>query len=196
MDTKPPDTWVLDRMVLAVERVRERLLRVTSALDGAGIPYAVVGGNAVGAWVARVDVAAVRNTQDVDILIRRTDLPVTIQVLEAEGFVYRHVASVDMFLDGPDAKPRDAVHVAFSNEKVRDDYLLPTPDVAEYEIAPPFRVLPLEALVRMKLTSFRRKDQVHIQDLIDVGLVDQSWLGRVPPELADRLREILANPDG
>jgi hypothetical protein len=48
----------------------------------------------------------------------------------------------------------------------------------------------------MKLTSFRLKDQVHIQDLIGVGLVDASWLDRLPPELAPRLAEILAKPDG
>jgi len=58
-----PFSW--DRMIEAVEAVRERALRATAALKQAGIPYAVVGGNAVAAWVARVDKAAVRNTQDV-----------------------------------------------------------------------------------------------------------------------------------
>ena len=54
-------------MERAVEKVRQRLLRAASALEQAGVPYAVVGGNAVAAWVSRVDEAAVRNTQDVDI---------------------------------------------------------------------------------------------------------------------------------
>src|SRR4051812_48134793 len=45
----------LDRMVRAVERVRERLVRATAALEKAGIPYAVAGGNAVAVWVTRVD---------------------------------------------------------------------------------------------------------------------------------------------
>jgi hypothetical protein len=67
---------LLDRMVLAVERVRERVLRATSALESAGVPYAVAGGNAVAAWVATVDPSAVRNTQDGDILLRRADLDV------------------------------------------------------------------------------------------------------------------------
>ena len=69
-----PDMTLLDRMVLAVERVRDRLKRASGALEAAGIPYAVAGGNAVAAWVATVDAAAVRNTQDVDILLRRADL--------------------------------------------------------------------------------------------------------------------------
>ena len=33
------------------------------SLDGAGVPYAVAGGNAVAEWVARVDEGAVRNTR-------------------------------------------------------------------------------------------------------------------------------------
>lgn len=52
----------LERMVRAVEKVRDRLLRAARALEAAGVPYAVAGGNAVAAWVSRVDVAAVRNT--------------------------------------------------------------------------------------------------------------------------------------
>jgi len=56
-------------MVRAVERVRERLCRAVAALEAAEVPYAVAGGHAVAAWVSRVDEAAVRNTQDVDILV-------------------------------------------------------------------------------------------------------------------------------
>ena len=70
-------------MVLAVERVRDRLKRVAAALEAAGIPYAVAGGNAVAAWVATVDASAVRNTQDVDILLRRSDLEAAAQAIEA-----------------------------------------------------------------------------------------------------------------
>ncbi len=57
-----------ERMIRAVEKVRQRLLRAASALESAGIPYAVAGGNAVAAWVSRVDEAAVRNTQDVGLI--------------------------------------------------------------------------------------------------------------------------------
>ena len=61
-------------MIGAVEDVRRRLERAKSALEAAGIDYAVIGGNAVAAWVSRVDRAAVRNTRDVGILLRRGDL--------------------------------------------------------------------------------------------------------------------------
>ena len=94
MSAFPPD--ILDRMVRAVEKVRERLARATAALEKAGVPYAVAGGNAVAAWVATVDEAAVRNTQDVDILLRRADLDRAREALEKAGFTYRHAASIDM----------------------------------------------------------------------------------------------------
>lgn len=85
------DVNLLDRMVSAVEKVRERLLRATAALERAGVPYAVIGGNAVASWVASVDEAAVRTTQDVDILLQRSDLAAANTALEDVGFVYRHV---------------------------------------------------------------------------------------------------------
>src|ERR1700756_4170990 len=122
-----------DRMIRAVEKVRQRLLRASTALDQAGVPYAVIGGNAVAAWVARVDEAAVRNTQDVDLLLRRSDLPAAQSSLAAAGFVYRHVKGIDMFLDGPDAKARDAVHIVFAGEKVRQEDPSPSPSVTESE---------------------------------------------------------------
>jgi len=185
-----------ERMSNAVENVRRRLLRAAHALEQAGVPYAVAGGNAVAAWVSRVDEAAVRNTQDVDIVLRRADLAAAREALERAGFVYRQAASIDMFLDGPDAKARDAVHIVFASEKVRADYPSPVPDVSESAGTETFRLLSLDALVRMKLTSFHDKDRVHLRDLMDVGLVDASWLDWVPAALRSRLHELLDNPEG
>src|SRR5438067_13908319 len=108
-----------ERTLQAVDKVRDRLLRATAALEKAAVAYAVVGGNAVAAWVGQVDQSAVRFTQDVDLLIRRADLDTARVALEEAGFRYRHAASIDRFLDGPEAKARDAVHVIFATEKVR-----------------------------------------------------------------------------
>jgi len=185
-----------ERMSNAVEKVRLRLLKAVAALVQAKVKYAVAGGNAVAAWVSRVDEAAVRNTQDVDILLRRADLAAARQALEAAGFIYRHTASMDMFLDGPEAKARDAVHIVFAAEKVRPDYLASAPDVSESEETETFRLVTLEALVQMKLTSFRDKDRVHLRDLIGAGLVDESWLQKVAVPLRSRLQELLDSPEG
>src|SRR2546425_7306882 len=124
-----PVSW--QRMIRAVEKVRDRLLRAVRALETAKVPYAVAGGNAVAAWVTRVDEAAVRNTRDVDILLRRADLESARHALADAGFVYRHAASVDLFLDGPKGKARDAVHIIFACEKVRPAEPLANPDVTE-----------------------------------------------------------------
>src|SRR6476660_3633668 len=94
------DEDLLGRMVRAVEKVRDRLHRAARALGDAGIPYAVAGGNAVAAWVARVDESAARNTQDVDIVLRRVDPEAARQAMATARFVYRHAKGVDMFLDG------------------------------------------------------------------------------------------------
>jgi hypothetical protein len=186
----------LDRMVRAVEKVRERLLRATAALEKAGIPYAVAGGNAVAAWVTRVDEAAVRNTRDVDILIRRADLAGVRLALESVGFVYRHSASLDVFLDGPQSKARDGIHIIFANEKVRPHEPVANPDVTDAEAADQYRILALEPLVRVKLTAFRDKDRTHLRDLIDVGLVDSTWPARFAGELRQRLQSLIDNPEG
>ena len=186
----------IERMERAVIKVHERLLRSTAALELAGIPYAVVGGNAVAAWVSKIDEGAVRNTRDVDILLRREDLDDAKQALEKVGFVYRHVRGLDIFRDGPDGSVRDSVHVLFASEKMTGDELVPNPEISESESGKEFQVLSLEALVRTKLNAWRLKDRVHLQDMLEVGLIDQSWIERFPPELGKRLQHLIDTPEG
>jgi len=138
MDTVSLGLPSWERTLQAVEKIRERLLRAAAVLEKAGVAYAVAGGNAVATWVGRVDQSAVRFTQDVDILIRRADLDRARRAFESAGFIFRHAASVDMFLDGPDAKARDAVHIVFAGEKVRSEYTHPAPDVTESEASQAF----------------------------------------------------------
>jgi len=189
-----PIGW--ERALMAAEKVKERLRRATRALDAAGVPYAVAGGNAVAEWVGRVDEDAVRNTRDVDILVQRADLSVVRAALEAVGFIYQQVPDIDLFIDGPQGKPSGGIHLLFAGEKVRrdDDHILPT--LNESERASEFQVANLEAVVRMKLTAYRRKDQVHLLDLIGVGLIDATWPARFPPPLATRLQQLLDDPNG
>ena len=196
METLPLGYRSWERSLRAVEAVKSRLLRSTSALEVAGIAYAVIGGNAIAAWVGRVDESAVRFTQAVDLLIRRSDLEAVKSALEPLGFRYRHSSSIDMFLDGPEAKARDAVHVIFAGEPVRPDYAFPAPDIDESEPSETIRVLSLSALARMKLTSFRDKDRMHLRDLIGVGLIDESWPAQLPDLLANRLQALLDTPEG
>ena len=194
-----PVSW--QRMDRAIERVKERLLRAAKALERAGVPYAMIGGNAVAAWVSRVDEAAVRNTRDVDLLLRREDFPVAEAALAEVGFVHRRVAmpgtggAMDVFLDGPEAKVREAVHVLWAGERVRAESLEAAPDVTESEDAGEFQIIALPALVRMKLTAFRDKDRMHLRDLLDVGLLDETWLLDLSPGLRERLQLLLDTPE-
>lgn len=187
---------ILDRMVLAVEKVRERLLRATAALEAAGVPYAVIGGNAVAAWVSKVDPGAARNTVDVDIMVNRADLPAVKAALEKAGFVHYELMDVHMFLDGPDGRPRDAVHLLFAGEKVKQSYSTAAPSLAATDKHESHTLIALEPLVVMKLTAFRDKDRTHLRDMLEVGIVDATWLSRLPAELAARLQELLDNPEG
>jgi hypothetical protein len=185
-----------------LEKVKERLRRVAEALRRANLAYAVVGGNAVAAWVSRVDEAAVRNTRDVDVLLRRADFDQIKTALAQVGFVHRRVTSLgkagvmDVFLDGPDAKVRDAVHVLWAGENVLPDSVAPSPAVTEAEDAGGFMLINLEPLVRMKLTSFRDKDRMHLRDLLAVNLIDEAWLARFAEPLRGRLLTILNDPEG
>ena len=187
---------LLDRMVHAVEKVRERLHRSTQALEAAGIPYAVVGGNAVAAWVSKVDPDAARNTVDVDLMINRADLSSVKVAMAGAGFIYHEVYGVHMFLDGPEGRPRSAVHILFAGEKVDPTYTDPAPDVASLGQHEAYRLVDLEPLVRMKLTSYRDKDRTHLRDMLDVGLIDGSWVVRFPGELGQRLQHLVNTPGG
>lgn len=192
--TVGPIGW--ERALMAAEKVKERLRRATRALDAAGIPYAVAGGNAVAEWVGRIDEGAVRNTRDVDLLVRRADFGAVRTALEAVGFFHYQLLDVEMFIDGPQGRPSEAVHLLFAGERVRLEHEHLLPDLTESERAAEFQVASLEAVVRMKLIANRRKDQVHLLDLIGVGQIDGTWPARFPPPLGERLQQLLDDPNG
>jgi hypothetical protein len=62
----------------------------------------------------------------------------------------------------------------------------------ESEAGDQFRVVTLDALVRMKLAAFRDKDRTHLRDLLELGLLDD----RVDPPLRPRLKLLLDTPEG
>jgi len=183
------------RMERAVQRVTHRLKKTVDILEKGDIPYAVVGGNAVRTWVAQIDEAAVRTTKDVDILIRPADLSRMIKAMESSGFIYRQTTGLDMFVEHKDDSARDAVHVVLSGQMVREDDFEPNPDVEPYEKSHDFRTLQLESLVRMKLNAFRLKDRVHLVDMIEIGLIDETWPKLFPEPLRQRLQQLLDDPD-
>jgi hypothetical protein len=113
----------------------------------------------------------------------------------AAGFHHRNVSGLDMFVEHPDASTRDAVHVVFVGrvERPGDE---PNPDIEPMVRADDFRTIALQTLVQMKLNANRRKDQVHLLDLVSLGLIDPSWTPRFQEPLRSRLIELLNDPDG
>jgi hypothetical protein len=82
-----------------------------------------------------------------------------------------------------------------AKQMVKENDFESNPDVELSVYGDGILTLPLERLVRMKLNSFRLKDRVHILDLIDVGLLNESWIPRFPQPLGERLKSLIENPD-
>ncbi len=177
---------------MAIQDVTNRLNRIVQALNDAQIPYALAGGNAVAIWVATKDPAAVRTTKDVDLLLRREDLPKARAAALAADMDYFEVLGVGMFLDRQDPNPRHAVHLLWAGERVRPEYPLPSPTIDERQILDAgISVVSLPGLVRMKLMSNRDQDRVHLRDMIDTELVGRDLLIGLPEELSRRLDDLL-----
>jgi hypothetical protein len=178
---------------MALDAVTERLQRITRAFENAAVPYALVGGQAVALWVATKDPAAVRTTKDVDMLLRREDLPRARSAAMSIDMDYCEVVTVGMFLERANPNPRQAVHLIWAGEKVRPENPLAAPTIDErIELEPGMQVVLLAALVNMKLMANRDQDRLHLRDLIEVGLVGRDMLTNCPAELSVRLDALLS----
>jgi hypothetical protein len=177
--------------VLAVDRVEKRLRKVTAALDAAGVKYAVIGGNAVAAWVARVDPSATRSTPDVDLLVNQSDLESIDAVMQTLDFRSDTVARFSIYRDPDEPSMRSILRLVLANQSVESSDLYSTPSLNEAERDPQgFIVISLPALVRMKLTAYRTIDRVHIEDLLNVHVIDSVIRARLSSALQTRLTEI------
>jgi hypothetical protein len=175
-----------------VQQLFARVHQLHRMLSEAGIPYRLVGGLAVYMHVYERDPLAARLTADVDAAIRREHLSAVIAAAEKAGWVHRHVAGIDMLVDADLPKARSAVHLIFLNEKVRPEYAEPVPDSPPETTSEGILLAPVADLVQMKLTSYRLKDRVHIQDLDSVGLITPEIEARLPALLRSRLAEVRA----
>ncbi len=177
--------------VMAVDRVERLLTDVTRALDDAGVAYAVIGGNAVAAWVATVDPAATRATKDVDLLVRREDLSRMEEVMRVLDMIPVEVLGVHMFVDRHQPNPKLGVHLVFAGEIIRPHYRHPAPDPANaHRSAVGFMVVKIAELVKMKLQAFRAIDRAHVEDLIRVGLIGVTVVAELPDDLRERLEQV------
>ena len=173
-----------------VDQLFDRIQQFHLLMVKAEVPYRIVGGMAVYIHVFERDELAARLTADVDAAVERSNLERLIEAAEGEGWVHRHVSGVDMLTDARQPKARSAIHLIFLNEKVRADYAEPVPNSAPMQTKEGIFVASVADLVRMKLTSYRLKDRVHIQDMDAVRLITEEVERNLPDLLRKRLAKI------
>jgi hypothetical protein len=175
-----------------VEQLFELAGRVDRALSAARIEYRVVGGLATYLYVEEAEPDAGRLTKDIDIAVQRQDLERIAKAVEPAGLTYRHVAGVDMLVQTGAPSARRAVHLVFTGEKVRAHYPEPVPDLGSHQVLHGLRLIPLADLIKMKLTSFRAKDEAHLKDLDEAGLITAEIEAALSPLLRERLAHMRA----
>ncbi|MEZ5401967.1 MAG: hypothetical protein R2729_20005 [Bryobacteraceae bacterium] len=176
-----------------MDQLLDRVAKFHSLLAEAGVPYRLVGGMAVFLHVSARDRMSARLTRDIDAAIDRDQLPRVIAAAERAGWKYRHAAGIDMLVDAENPSARSAVHLVFLREKVRPEYVEEVPASEPERRRDGFFVASVADLVRMKLTSYRLKDRVHIQDLDGVGLITPEIEAGLPQLLRERLAEVRAS---
>ncbi len=116
--------------ILFEERVFEligTLQGLSRPLEQAGVPHELVGGLAVFLHVENADSTHSSLTRDIDLMIRRDDLPRVVAIAEDHGFRFRHSAGhpadMDMLLFAETNSARNAVHLLYAGEKVKASQL-------------------------------------------------------------------------
>jgi hypothetical protein len=175
-----------------VEQLFDLAGLVERVFSSAGLEYRVVGGLAAYLYVEEAEPDAGRLTKDIDIAVRREDLERIAKAAEPFGLQHRHVAGVDMLVQPGKPSARRAVHLVFTGEKVRPEYPEPTPELGSCRTIKGLRLIPLEDLIRMKLTSFRANDEAHLKDLDEAGLITPEIEAGLSPILAERLAQVRA----
>jgi hypothetical protein len=182
--------------VLFEERVFEligTLQQLSLPLEQAGVLHELVGGLAVFLHVENADSTHSSLTRDIDIMIRRSDLADVIAISEKHGFRFRHAAGLDMLIYGETNSARNAVHLLFEGEKVKETQLEPHPHIRPVRTGThgqDFLVIPVVDLVRMKLSSYRDKDRVHIRGMDAAGLITPEIEQSLSQPMQARLQHI------
>ncbi len=152
-----------------VDQLFEVAGRLAKALSQAGIEYRVIGGFAAYMHVNEIEPIAARLTRDIDVAIDRKDLDAIVEATRP--------------FDAEAPKAHSAVPLVFE----------PAPAFSQpVQYSNGLSIVSVADLVRMKLTSFRLKDRVHIQDLDGVGLITPEIEATLSPQLQTRLQEVRA----
>jgi hypothetical protein len=184
--TTPPESIFRqhDRLMGELE---QRMQRIVGALNSAGIRYAVIGGQAVIAWVSTVDPDAARTTKDIDLLVNERDVPAIAAAAQTVGLQYEFSYGIPMLVEKDNPSPKRGVHFLWAEQKVKEHDPHPTPSVEAAVVFEQTPFIVLSELIKLKLMANRDHDRAHIRDLIDVGLVGRAMLAQLPEDLATKL---------
>jgi hypothetical protein len=164
---------------------------VCGALSDAGIHYRMVGGMAVFFHVDMLDPIAARLTTGVDVAIQRVDLPRVGQAVRPLRLELRNDRGLNVLAGTVYDRVRTVGHLVFVREKIRSGYCEAVPDFSQPTVtAEGFLLASVTDLVRMKLTSYRIIDKVHIIDMDGVGLITPEIENALPEALRHRLQQV------
>ncbi len=169
------------------------LQRIAGVFVEEGLPWELVGGLAVLIHVEEVNPELSSLTRDVDLMVRRGDLEAIKTAAARHGFRFPHARGVDMLMYGVTDSAKNAVHLIFSGEFVSPAQASPNPPIEPVRKrihGSEVMVIPVGDLVRVKLSAYRLKDQVHIKTLDAAGLITPAIESGLPAELSDRLRHL------
>jgi hypothetical protein len=169
------------------------LHKIAGILSENNVPYELIGGLAVLVHVEEANPEFTALTRDVDLMIRREDLERVKEAAGSQGFRFRHTAGVDMPLYGETNSAKNAVHLIFSGEMVRPNQATPNPPIAPEKKqihGGDVMVIPVADLVRMKLSSYRDKDRVHVRGMDAAGLITPEVEAKLPGGLSTRLQHV------
>ncbi|HEY3739629.1 MAG TPA: hypothetical protein VGL53_07285 [Bryobacteraceae bacterium] len=174
---------------LGMQSLIDDLEKIVKVLNDSGAPYEFIDGVAVNTHIFAGHRSRSFVTRDIDVMIGREDLATVIEASRLAGYDGRRIMGGFMLIR-PGQEPGEAVHLVVSGERSKSTQPLPHPPVQpEWKdmaglVIP---VAPLADLVRMKLTSFRPKDLVHLEILESTGLITLAIESALPPELLNRL---------
>jgi len=164
-----------------VEQLFDLAELVERIFSSAGLEYRVAGGLAVYLYVEEREPDAGRLTKDIDIVVRREDLRKIADAARPFGLEHRHVAGVDMLVQANQRPGSRAVKLIFSSD-----------GLGAVRRINGLRVIAIANLARMKLASFRAKDEAHLKDLDEAGLITPAIEVSLSPGLAERLAQVRA----
>ncbi len=146
--------------------IYDELQGVLGALDAAKVPYALVGGLAVAVW------GAPRATKDIDLLVRRHDIPKALDAVRHRGF---SLAALPFeFKDGTEVQRVNKIDP--DGDLMILDLMIVDANLEEVwasRIQLPFgerdvTVVSRDALIGMKARAARPQDLMDIQNLKDI----------------------------